>query len=212
MAVEAVGIGQEGHRDPAHIGHIDPAVGVPLLLGAVGAHMGDPGLVQHVQGAVDAVHPLVQGVVVSGTQQVEARILDVIGQLVGGVEAGVSGVVGPSGQGGLQIGHGEVGQLELPGRLLEDVAVVIGIRLGHIAVVGEGHVAHDVPRHHQVGDDGLRSRFGLRLQSGELRLDGGLGDLGGLVRRLSRGAAGQQDQAQYEGKNPFHTRSASILA
>ena len=73
-------------------------------------------------------------------------------------------------------------------------------------------MAHDVPRHHQVGDDGLWLRFRLGLQRGELGLDGGLGDLGGLVRRLGWGAAGQQHQAQYEGKDPFHTRSASILA
>ena len=48
-AVEPISIGEEGHRNTAYIGYVDAAVLIPLHLGAVGAHMGQSGLVQHVQ-------------------------------------------------------------------------------------------------------------------------------------------------------------------
>ena len=95
------------------------------------------------------------------------------------------------------------------------MGVVVGVGLLHIAVVGEGHVAHNVPRHHQVGDNGLRFRFRLRRRVGLLlELGGGLGHSGGLigVHRLGRGAARHQDQGQGKGEKTFHTGCSSIFA
>ena len=80
-------------------------------------------------------------------------------------------------------------------------------------------MAHNVPRHHQVGDNGLRLRFRLRLGlRGDvgllLGLDRGLGHIGGLigVHRLGRGTARHQDQGQGKGKKTSHTGCSSIFA
>ena len=169
-AVEPVGVGQEGHRDAPHVGHIDAGGGVPLLLGPVGPRVGQPLLLQHVQGPVDPPGPPVQAVVVGGGQQVKARRHQVGGQAVRGVEGGVAGVVRPARQRGLQIGQGVVRPGELLRRVLEHVGKAVSTRGGHKGVVGDGHVAHHIPRRHQADHCGLRFRLRLGL-GGWSRLD-----------------------------------------
>ena len=126
--------------------------------------MGQSGLVQHVQSAVQSVQPFVPAVVVGGGQQIESGGLGVIGQSVGGVKGGVARVVGAAGQGGLEIAHRIVSGRELPGSELEHVAIIVAVLLGHIGILGDGHVAHNVACYHQMGYGGFRSGRGrLRL-------------------------------------------------
>ena len=171
--------------------------------------MGQPRLVQHVQGAVQPVHPLVPAVVVGGGHQVKARRLQVIGQLVGAVEEGVAQVLRPPGQGGFQVAQGVVGQGQLPGGVPEDVAEVVPALLRRPGVGHRVGVGHHVPGHHEVGHNGLRFRFGNRFRLG---LGGGLGAVrGGRLRR--GGAAGQQQgQAQGQGQQSSHASSSSMRA
>ena len=199
-AVEAVGVGQKGHGDAPRVRHIDAAVLIPLLPGAVGAHMGQAGAVQHVQGAEDALQPPVQAVVVGGGQQMEPRLPQIIGQGVRGVEGGVAGVVRAAGQHRLQIGHGVVRPGQLVCSVRQDMAVVVVPRLRHIGVVGDGHVAHHVPGHHQAGHNGLWIRLWL---GGRFRLGLGGGQGGRLsvgLRRLFPAAAAGEKQGQAQGQ------------
>ena len=197
-AVGTVGIPQEGHRNAPHVGHLDGGVRLGLLRRAGGTHMGQPRLVQLVQGGYQPIIPTVQTVVVGGEHQIKAQVLQIARQGGGGFEGRIAGIRPLGGQGGLQVGHGVVRPLHIGAGRLKNGGVVVDARPLIPGVVGHRHVAHHVAAHRQGGGGGgLGGRRGRGCGGrggGDRRLWGGGGDRGALAAGEDHSGHGGQQQ------------------
>ena len=144
-AVGAVGVVEEGDAYALDVGD----KGVETLertVGLVGAYVVDAEGVEPLQRAPGSTRLAVEAVVVGGEEEVETRLLQGGGKLVGGREAGVARVGGAS-RGGFEIDHGIIGRRNLGGNQLETARVVIAL-----AGAGRGNlglVLHGIARKKQ---------------------------------------------------------------